>query len=108
MEFEKYHSKGYFIVYLEETWFNSYDTVCKMWTDNSSLCAVLGQPYRGKEFSFVMLVALRDLSLELFFILEKNIKLHAAYHDNMNGKVFKDWFEIDLLPNLLIERNVVI
>lgn len=55
-----------------------------------------------------MLVALRDLSLELFFILEKNIKLHADYHDNMNGKVFKDWFEIDLLPNLLIERNVVI
>ena len=36
------------IVYLNEAWFYSHDTVCKLVSGSSSQCAVSGQPSRGK------------------------------------------------------------
>ena len=32
----------------------------------------------------------------------------ADYYDDMNEKVFEDWFENVLLPKLTKERNIVI
>ena len=56
-----------------------------------------------------MLVVMEDLSMELFFFVEKKLsESFAEYHNDMNGKAFKDWFGNVLLPNLPKERNVVI
>ena len=49
IETERYHSKVYLFVYLDETWFDdSHDTVHKLWSNSSNQCAVSGQPSRGK------------------------------------------------------------
>ena len=33
---------------------------------------------------------------------------YADYHQNMNGKVFENWFQSNLLPNVPKEKKVVI
>ena len=35
LEIAKYRAQNYLIVYLDETWYNSHDTVQKIWTDSS-------------------------------------------------------------------------
>ena len=48
-----------------------------------------------------MLVAIRDLSVQLLFILKKKSELCADYHGYINGKVFEDGLDNAFLPNLL-------
>ena len=48
IEIEIYSSKGYQIVYLDETPYDSHNAVRKLWSDSSIQCAVSDQPSRGK------------------------------------------------------------
>ena len=44
----KYREDGYLIVYLEETWFLSYDAVRMLWSDSAKSSSLSGPPPRGK------------------------------------------------------------
>ena len=44
----KYCEDGYLIVYLDETWFVSHDTVRVLWSDSTKSCSSSGPPLRGK------------------------------------------------------------
>ena len=44
----KYHKHGYLNVYLDETWFISYDTVRMLWSDSTKSSSLSGPPLRGK------------------------------------------------------------
>ena len=44
----KYHEDGYLIVYLDETWFVSHDTVRMLWSDSTKSSSLSEPPLRGK------------------------------------------------------------
>ena len=44
----KYHEDGYLIVYLDETWFVSHDTVRMLWSDSTKSSSLSEPPRRGK------------------------------------------------------------
>ena len=44
----KNHEDDYLIVYLDETWFVSHDTVRMLWSDSTKSCSLSGAPLRGK------------------------------------------------------------
>ena len=48
IEIDRYHSKGYLIVYVDETWSDLHDTVRKLWSNSSSKCYL-----EVKELQFV-------------------------------------------------------
>ena len=44
----KYHEDGYLIVYLDKTWFVSYDTVQMLWSNGRKCSSLSEPPLRGK------------------------------------------------------------
>ena len=44
----KYHEDGYLIVYLDETWFVSHDTVQMLWSDSRKSSSLSESPLREK------------------------------------------------------------
>ena len=48
MNVHKYHEDGYLIVYLDETWFVSHDTVQMLWSDSRKSSSLSESPLRGK------------------------------------------------------------
>ena len=44
----KYHEDGYLIIYLDETWFISHDTVQMLWSDGRKNSSLSEPPLRGK------------------------------------------------------------
>ena len=45
----KYYEDGYLIVYLDETWFVSHDTVRMLWSDSTKRSSLSEPPLRGKQ-----------------------------------------------------------
>ena len=60
----------YLIVYVDETWYDSHDTVKKIWTDSSE-SNLFAPVSKGKRFAIFILVVGKVLQIMLFFSVER-------------------------------------
>ena len=106
---QEYREKGYIVVYLDQTWFDSHETVKRSWSDNTKQTRLNAPVSKGKPI--VVCHAVTDTGLvenALLLCGKKLFELYADYHDDMNGEVFERWFRFSLMPNLLQGQKVVI
>ena len=108
IEIARYRSKGYLIVCLDETWFGSQDIVNKLLSDRWRQCPLSGQPSRDKRVVICHAGSNEGFVNGALLLYGKKLsESFANYHDDINRKVFKDWFGNVFLPKLAKERNVV-
>ena len=97
---QQHKQSAHSIVYLDETWVNQNYTVGKCWIDTSTPEATGVKPPTGKGGRLIILHAgTKDgfiNNAELIF----QAKNYGDYHNQMNGKVFEEWFRMQLLPNI--------
>lgn len=70
LEIAKNRAQNYVIVYVDETWYDSHDTVKKIWTD-SSVSNLFAPVSKGKRFAIFMLVVRKVLQIMPFFSVER-------------------------------------
>ena len=85
----KYRAENYLIVYLDQTWYNSHDTVKEIWTDSSkesNLSTPISQVKRVVIYHAGSAGGFVDNALTL---CGKDISnCYVNYHQNMNVEVF--------------------
>ena len=88
------------IIYLDETWLNQNYTVTKCWTTKDRKIATGVNPPTGKGARLIIVHAgSKDgfvPNAELIFKATND----GDYHNQMNSKVFEEWFKSQLLSNI--------
>lgn len=96
------------ITYLDETWYDTYETESKGWTNGSEQCTVSVPASRGKRLIILNAGSENGWVDNCSFLSAKNIRhCNVDYHDNMNAEVFEKWFTEKLLPNLPANNVIV-
>ena len=88
------------IVYLDETWINQNYTVAKCWTDTTSPQATGVKQPTGKGSRLIILHAGTRNGFVPNAELVFQAKNDGDYHNQMNAKLFQEWFANQLLPNI--------
>jgi transposase len=112
----KYRHEGKNIIFLDETWFCTNDTVSKMWQDltvernpnlvvmqaSSGLSFGITKPSgRGKRLMIINAIARSGLVPNALQVFPCNSKVTPDDpHAEMNAKKFERWFADRLLPNI--------
>lgn len=105
---KRYRDEQRPIIYLDETWFDTHDTVSKSWTDGSQHCNVDLPGTRGKRIIILHAGSENGWIENCLFLSAKNIKhCNVDYHDNMSADIFENWFRNKLLPNLPAKSVIV-
>ena len=87
----KYHEDGYLIVYLDETWFVSHDTVRMLWSDSTKSSSLSGPPLRGKRVVKCHGGKSKSFLENSILLCGKKLSMsYAHYHDDMSGIIFED------------------
>ena len=96
-------------MYLDETWFDSHETVSRLLSDGSKRCSLRGPVSRGKRIviAHTLKLVMGLIPGSLLLCGKKLSDAFAEYHQDMNADVFKNWFLVKLIPNLP-EKSVVI
>lgn len=95
------------IVYLDETWYDTHDTVKKGWKNNNKKCSVALPSNKGKRIIILHCGGENGWINDALLISAKKIKdASLDYHDDMDSCLFESWFEKTLLPKL--PKNSVI
>lgn len=90
-----------FIVYLDETWYDTHDIAKKGWSDQSAKCLVNAPPNRGKRIIILHVGNENGFLPNCLLLSAKNIlSCSADYHQDMTSALFEKWFEEQLIPNL--------
>ena len=107
---QKYREDGYLIVYLDETWFLSHDTVRILWSDSTKSCSLSGLLSRGKWVVKCHHAGNSKSFLEysLSFCGKWISMSYTDHHDDMSGVVFEDYLENMLTASLPEERKAVV
>uniref|UniRef100_A0A6P7FW99 Uncharacterized protein LOC114331512 n=1 Tax=Diabrotica virgifera virgifera TaxID=50390 RepID=A0A6P7FW99_DIAVI len=107
-EITKYRQENRRIYYLDETWYDTHDTVKKGWTDGSSMCIPEMPANKGSRLIIIVHCGGSEgwvpNALKLYG--KKMEDCNVDYHKNIEADIFEDWFENSLIPNL--EKNSVI
>lgn len=89
------------IYYLDETWFDTHDTIKKGWQDSSSKCALDVPASRGKRISILHCGSKNGWVPNALLLSAKNIKdCSLDYHQDMTSELFENWMKNSLLPNI--------
>lgn len=100
MAVKKYREEGRLICYLDETWYDSHDTVTKGWMDSSSMCQMDVPVSRGKRIIILHAGSEKGWTGQCL-LSGKNIKSSSLdYHEDMTSSLFEEWFCDSLLPSL--------
>ncbi|XP_050501612.1 uncharacterized protein LOC126881397 isoform X3 [Diabrotica virgifera virgifera] len=106
-EITKYRQENRRIYYLDETWYDTHDTVKKGWTDGSSMCIPEMPANKGLRLIIVHCGGSEGWVPNALKLCGKKMEdCNVDYHKNMEADIFEDWFENSLIPNL--EKNSVI
>lgn len=107
MAIKKYRQEGRFICYLDETWYDTHDTICKGWVDNSGTCQLDAPVSRGKRI-IILHAGSEKGWIAQPLLSAKNVKCSSLdYHEDMTSSLFEEWFCNTLLPNLP-ESSVIV
>jgi transposase len=97
----KYREEGRNIVYLDETWFDTHDVLSKGWMDNSGKCCLDTPVSRGKRIIILHAGGTTGWVPNGLLLSAKNIQDSSAdYHQDMDHKLFEQWFKNKLLTNI--------
>lgn len=89
------------IFYLDETWFDTHDTVKKGWVNNSPKCKLDVPSSRGKRITILHCGSENGWAPDALLLSAKNIKdCSLDYHQDMSAELFEKWFEFTLIPKL--------
>ena len=106
LEIAKCKAQNYLIVYLDETWYDSHNTVKKIWTDffeESNLSAPVS---KVKRIMICHTCSMEGFVYNALLLCGNNIsKCYVDYHENMKGEVFESWFRDKHIPNLPQDRK---
>lgn len=107
IQMKKFRDEGRFICYVDETWYDTHDTVNKGWFDNSQECLLDVPSSRGKRI--IILHAGSDSGwVGEVLLSSRNIKnCNLDYHEDMTAQLFEEWFQKSLLP-VLSERSIIV
>ena len=96
-------------MYLDETWFDSHETVSRLLSDGSKSCSLHGPVSRGKRIVIVHAGTSNGFISGSLLLCGKRLSdAFSDYHQDMNPNAFEtDWFLEKLIPNLP-EKSVVI
>lgn len=114
-QIKQYQGEGRPIYYLDETWVNAGDVNSKVWSDKTVLSArmatseglstgAVNPTGKGKRL-IVSHIGSEDGFVPGGLLCFESKKNTQDYHDEMNGKSFRDWLE-GVLPRL--QENAVI
>lgn len=107
-EIHEIRKKNLPIIYLDETWFDSHDTVNKGWTDGSGKCAMNVPPSRGKRIIILHAGSEAGWVNDALLLSAKDMKeAKVDYHENMSAELFEKWFAEKLLPNIPANSVIV-
>lgn len=107
-ETKKYREENRCIVYLDETWYDTHDTVSKGWTDLSGNCIMQVPTNKGKRITILHAGTENGWIPNTLFLSAKNINhCNLDYHEDTTGEVFEEWFKNKLLNNVP-ERSVIV
>ena len=95
-------------MYLDETWFDSHETMSRLLSDGSKSCSLLGPVSRGKRIAIAHAGISNGFIPGSLLLCGKNCRMRFSdYHQDMNANVFENCFPEKLIPNLP-EKSVVI
>lgn len=98
---EEYRNQKRPVIYLDETWFDTHDTVKKGWTDGSNRCRLDVPSNRGKRIIILHAGSEQGFVKNALLLSAKNIKnAKLDYHEDMSADLFEQWFAESLLPNI--------
>ena len=101
LEIVKYKAQNYPIVYLDEFWQDSRDTVKKIWADSSKEFNLSSSVIKRKRVVICHAGSLEGFVDNAFLLSGNDIwKCYEEYHQNMKGEVFEIWFGNKLIPRL--------
>lgn len=106
-EMRKLVSSNKNIVYLDETWINQNYTVSKCWVDGTSDKAMGVKVPTGKGGRLIILHAGTKNGFVPEAALVFQAKNDGDYHNQMNAATFENWFQTQLLPNILPSSIIV-
>lgn len=105
----KYREEGRNIVYLDETWYDTHDTIKKSWTNDSKLCKFDVPCNKGKRIIILHCGGEKGWIDDALLLSAKNIKDSSLdYHDDMDSNLFEAWFEKTLIPKLSPHTVIVL
>lgn len=98
---ENYRQENRHIFFLDETWYDTHDTIKKGWVDKSKRCAINIPASKGKRIMILHAGSENGFVPGALYLGCKNLKdAKADYHSDMNAEVFENWFRNILLPKL--------
>lgn len=98
---QQYRQAKKHIVYLDETWFDTYDVVEHGWVHKSSNCKLNGPCSRGKRVIILHAGSDKGFVPNALFLPARNIKRSSAdYHEDMTASLLEKWFTEKLPPNI--------
>lgn len=101
-------SQGKHIIYLDETWYDTHDTLKKGYRDESGKCVTNAPCSRGKRLIILHAGSENGWIPGGLLISSKSMKNSSAdYHEDMDSKLFENWFRDQLLPNIP-ENSVIV
>lgn len=104
---QEYRNLGFQFVFLDETWCNKNHSTDRMWLPSDCSSAPVLPSGKGRRL-IILHAGTRSKGLiegcDLVFEAKKS---EGDYHSEMNGQVFLEWFEHQLLPQL-DEPSVII
>lgn len=107
-EIEKAREENKNIIYLDETWYDTHDTVKKGFVDGTRKCKIDVPPSRGKRIIILHAGSDKGWVENALFLSAKNIKdAKVDYHQDMSAEVFEKWFTEWLLPNIPANSVIV-
>lgn len=96
------------IFYLDETWYDTHDTVKKGWTDGTGKCRIDVPPSRGKRIIILHVGNENGFIPGALLLSAKDIREALVdYHENMTAELFQEWFKKTLLPKLPPQSIIV-
>jgi transposase len=106
-EIKRYRLENRSIIYLDETWFDTHDTVSKGWVDSSQNCQTKAPSNKGKRITIIHAGSEDGFVPNCLLLSAKNIKDSSLdYHEDTSAELFENWFQNYLLKN--IPNNSVI
>uniref|UniRef100_A0A6P7GZG8 Uncharacterized protein LOC114342564 n=1 Tax=Diabrotica virgifera virgifera TaxID=50390 RepID=A0A6P7GZG8_DIAVI len=105
----EYRNSGRKIYYLDETWFDTNETIGKGWSNDNVKCKVNVPPSRGKRICILHCGGEDGWVTDSLLLSAKDIKDSCLdYHQDITGELFESWFKNNLLPNLADNSVIVL
>ncbi|XP_050509145.1 uncharacterized protein LOC126886315 [Diabrotica virgifera virgifera] len=106
----EYRNSGRKIYYLDETWFDTNETIIgKGWSNDNVKCKVNVPPSRGKRICILHCGGEDGWVTDSLLLSAKDIKDSCLdYHQDITGELLESWFKNNLLPNLADNSVIVL